>query len=259
MFSLLPGCATEAWSFESAAIESDKIWLPTRCEAPALDKLIQGIHASRKPPRASPSSSLVTILHHVVSAGDPVNAIAGGTTWSAERALREFAGRTLSITPAQVAKVISGADPFCEDGTGALSAVCGALGVGLIVQSAPKIRVIKICPEKNVWLERRGNGNGDGDEWQAVPWCTHPVNKVSAEALIRERCRICAENPLTGIKELREIAELTGINRPYPRTKAALAELLLSRRYVEHDEGRRDDTARDEQLCSGDPGNLGRP
>ena len=197
-----------------------------------------------------------------MSAGDPVNAIAGGTSWSAERALREFAGRTLSVTPGQVSKVISGADPFCEDGAGALSDICGALGVGLIVQSAPKIRIIKICPEKNVWLERRGDGDGDGDGdgggWQAVPWCTHPVNKASAEALIRERCRICAENPLAGIKELREIAELSGIDRPYPRTKAALAELLLSRGDVDRDKGRRDDTARDEQLCPGDRKNLER-
>lgn len=226
MFSLVPGCTTEAWGFESPSIECARSWCPVRRDAADLDRLIQS--AQRRKPEmtasasASASASGTTIAHHVMSACDPVDAIAGGTNWKAERALRQFAARTMSIQAAQVSKVVSGADPFTEEGAGAYSDVCAGLGVGLILcRGNASIRVIKICPEKNVWLEKAADG------WSLATFARYPISKEATEALIRTRSRTAAQNPSLGIKQLRELAEQAGIEKPYPRSKAGIAELLL--------------------------------
>lgn len=197
-----------------------------RREAADLDRLIQSVQRRKPEPAsasASGSGSVATIVHHLMSACDPVDAIAGGTNWRAERALREFAARTMSIQAAQVSKVVSGADPFTEDGAGAYSDVCSGLGVGLVLcRGNASIRVIKICPEKNVWLEKASDGS-----WSASTIARNPVNREATEAFIRTRCRTAAQNPSLGIKQLRELAEQAGIEKPYPRSKAGIAELLL--------------------------------
>jgi hypothetical protein len=226
MFSLLPGCTTESWGFESPEIECARSWCPARREAADLDRLVQSVQRRKTEATASAtasaSGSTATIAHHVMSACDPVDAIAGGTNWKAERALREFAARTMSIHSAQLSKVVSGADPFTEEGAGAYSDVCAGLGVGLVLcrGNAP-VKVIKICPEKNVWLEKSADG------WSPAAFARHPIGKEATEALIRARCRTAAQNPSLGIKQLRELAEQAGIEKPYPRSKAGIAELLL--------------------------------
>lgn len=224
MFSLVPGCTTESWGFESPSIECARSWCPVRRDAADLDRLIQSVQR-RKPEMTALTAGEDlgdSIVHHLMSACDPVDAIAGGTDWKAERALREFAARTMAIPSAQVSRVVSGADPLTEEGSGAYSDVCAGLGVGLILCSGnASTRVIKLCPDKNVWLDKADDG------WSVATFARYPINREATQSLIRTRFRTAAQNPSLGIKQLRELAEQAGIEKPYPRTKAGIAELFL--------------------------------
>ena len=244
---MIPGCRTEPWVFDSPAIENPRSWGRAPRSAPALDRLIASVSSGgrREPARARRDD---TIAHHVMSASDPVDAISGGSAWRAERALGEFAKR-MSLPSAQVAKVVSGADPFLDEASAAYSDVCGALGVGLVVQNGSEIRVIRICPDKNVWLQR-----GESGGWSAADRCKNSVGRGEIEAMIRERCASAAKNPGSSIKELRHYADHLGIPRPHPRTKSALANVLLAAAAdaPARGQGRVDDPAHAEQLRAGD-------
>ena len=222
MLARLPGASGEEWSFESPHVESDASWRTTVATTPALDRLIARQTSGRKRTGgggrvARPDAS---VLKHLMAASDPVNAVAGGTDWRAETALREFANRTRSVSDSAIAAVLSD-DPLTEAGESAFREVCTALGVGLIVQT-DGFKVIKLCESKNVWLERSG-----ATAWGTVAWCKAPVGSDSARALMADKGRARAADPAASMRELRAVAESCGLPRPLPRSKRSLSDLIL--------------------------------
>lgn len=226
VLSSLPDASGEEWSVESPCVESDASWRPAAAGTPALDRLIsRQTPARRRGGRADRGARAdSSALRHVMAASDPVNAVAGGSDWRAETALREFAHRTRRVSESAVAAVLSD-DPLSEDGARAFEEVCAAVGVGLIVQGPEGgVRVVRLCEHKNVWL-RRGSAGG---AWDAVAWCKAPVGADRARALLAHKSRERAADPAARMSELRSIAESCGLPRPLPRSKKALADLILS-------------------------------
>lgn len=238
MLARLPDAAGEQWALdESPCVESDATWRTTVANTPALDRLIARQASGRRRSGASTSASASgagagggvrradsSALRHIMAASDPVNAVAGGSDWRADTALREFANRTRSVSESAVSGALQD-DPLSERGEAAFREVCAALGVGLIVQGEG-FRVVKLCEEKNVWLARTGAGAGAG-AWDTVPWCRAPVGARAARALMADKGRACAAEPTTtSMRELRAVAESCGLPRPLPRSKQALCELI---------------------------------
>ena len=227
MLCRLPGALWEDWAFDSPCLEGPDHWKTAPTNTPNLDRLI-GKQASGR--RNSPDNKGRggcrrgedhTVLRHLMVASDPINAVSGGSSWTAEKALREFASRTRSVAGGTVAEVLLDA-PDTEGGQAAFSELCAALGVGLIIQ-AEGIRVVRVCERKNVWLERSPGGSS----WGTVPWCKAPVGATTAWSLVRHKGRQIAGDGGSSMKELRNVARSCGIPTPLPRAKCSLADLIL--------------------------------
>ena len=154
-----------------------------------------------------------------MAAADPVNAVAGGTDWRADVAIREFSNRTRSISNAAVAEATLD-DPRTVAGEAAFREVCSAIGVGLILEDEG-FRVVKLCPDKNLWLAKASEG------WETVPWCMAPIGQDAAAGLIVDKARERATDPRSSMRELRRIAIACGLSKPLPRAKNALCALIL--------------------------------
>lgn len=219
---------TEPWAFESGAIECDAHWCVRPRGTPALDRLISGLQRprrgrARQPARAAGQEG--SVLQHLMTACDPVAAVAGGTDWSPDAALRELAQRTRCVPDAVVARV-TGRAPCDLVDLQAHEEVCRALGVGLVLSHPhpSSITVVRIEADRNLWLQKKG-----GSAWEPAPWCKGPVGEAAIRSVIRQKARELAALPETLMADLRKAAELCGLPKPYPRTKKDLAALIALR------------------------------
>lgn len=219
--SIPEGIDTEDWSFESDFIDGPEIWRVSsgNRKTPRLNKLI-AMHSAAKEPRkqrvAEPAAD--SVIAHMFTASDPVNAVMGGTRWSADAALKELSRKHPGIDEGSRIIILED-DPIKN--AAQFSAVSDALDVGLIIESGSEgFTVVCTKPSKNIWLERCQSG------WKAVQWCGNPVSRQSIHELIKTRARALASSN-NSIKSLRSCAESIGLPKPLPRTKEGIRSSIL--------------------------------